>query len=173
MVDGVTRFEAEVLGRGRPWRGGEGYGRIERANAFAPDASSFVVIVLGSNDACYVMRAEETVANLQWMIDRWVAAGLRADHVVLTTVSPRGGRGGGDPIARINDGVRALSAPPRATPPTTTAAAGAATPTAWTARTGARGCARGWPASWWRTCGRAAGRASGHRRGPSLTLPRL
>jgi hypothetical protein len=109
VVDGVTRFEAEVLGRGFPWHGGESYGRIERTSAFTPDARSFVIIVLGSNDAYHGMPSDRTIANLQWMLERWTAAGLRADHLVLTTVSPRADNGGGEPIARINDGIRDLA----------------------------------------------------------------
>jgi hypothetical protein len=109
VVDGVTRFEAEVLGRGSVWSGGESYGAIGRTQSFRPTANSYAIIVLGSNDAYFGMSAGQTASNLTWMVGQWTGAGLRADHLVLTTVSPRTDNAGGEPIARINDEIRAIA----------------------------------------------------------------
>jgi lysophospholipase L1-like esterase len=93
-VDGVTRFAAEVLGAGFPWSGGESgptypYGPIKRVAAFVPGANDFVYVSMGTNDSVAGIGAEQCAANLNWMIDQWVAAGHAIDHFILTTLAPR------------------------------------------------------------------------------------
>lgn len=102
--DGVTRFEAEVLGIGRPtWDGGTGLARVQ---AYAPAAGDYAFVSLGSNDAVrYGLTIDETVANLAWMIDRWTGAGLPASHLLLTTLPPVGGV----PLLALNAQIRALA----------------------------------------------------------------
>jgi lysophospholipase L1-like esterase len=112
VVDGVTRYEAEVLGRGYPWSGGEPAnsafpdGGVRRVAAFTPRATSFAYVSLGTNDPGNGIAPAQTIANLQWMVDAWVAAGHRADHLVLTTLAPFGATSS---IPEINDGIRALA----------------------------------------------------------------
>ncbi len=97
-VAGFTRFEAEVLGKGYPWSGGEPTnssfptGPVQRVNAYVPGLNDFVYVSMGTNDdagADRTMTAAETEANLRWMIGRWTAAGRAADHFILTTLAPR------------------------------------------------------------------------------------
>jgi lysophospholipase L1-like esterase len=115
-VGGVTRFEGEVLGRGLPWSGGEPAGDaypsgpILRVNAYVPGANDFAYVSIGTNDLADAgMTAAETLENLGWMVEQWVAAGHAADHIVLTTLPPRQDRDLGDAIPTINAGVRALA----------------------------------------------------------------
>lgn len=114
VVDDVTRFEAEVLGEGYPWSGGETSatyfpeGPIRRVNAFTPGPDDFVYISLGTNDPSDGISTSETIANLEWMVDQWVAAGLPAEHLIVTTLAPRSGTSG-QSFPQINDGIRAMA----------------------------------------------------------------
>jgi Bacterial Ig-like domain (group 1). len=96
-VDGVSRFAGEVLGAGYPWSGGEtsSYfpnGPVRRVAAFVPGPNDFVYVSLGTNDSFAGWDATQTAANINWMIDQWVAAGHQPDHFILTTLAPRAGR---------------------------------------------------------------------------------
>jgi lysophospholipase L1-like esterase len=63
---------------------------------------------MGTNDPTWKISTTQTLANLRWMIDRWRAAGRRADHFLLTTLAPRtDSRGGSFPA--LNDGIRTLA----------------------------------------------------------------
>jgi hypothetical protein len=115
VVDGVTRFEAEVLGAGYPWNGGESNtteypeGGILRTNAFVPGAHDFAYVSIGTNDQSAGLTPEQTVANLTWMIDRWLGHGRPAAHFILTTLAPRGGADG-NAFPAINAAIRGLAA---------------------------------------------------------------
>jgi hypothetical protein len=97
-VDGITRFEAEVLGTGAPsWNGGEPSnakfsGPITRVNAYVPNANDFAYVSMGTNDdagASRTLTAAQTEANLRWMVQQWTGAGHPASHFILTTLAPR------------------------------------------------------------------------------------
>ncbi len=111
---GVTRFEGEVLGSKWPWSGGEPVnekypdGSLRRIQSFVPGTNDFAYISMGTNDPSNGMSTSQTLANLSWMIDRWLAAGKRADHFLLTTLAPRSDKWGGT-IPQINEGIRALA----------------------------------------------------------------
>ena len=105
--NGVTRFEAEVLGVGSPsWDAGDGIARVQ---AFAPTANDFVYVSIGTNDLLYGITPLTTVANLRWMADRWIAAGLPASHFMLTTLPPATLEGYAGEIPAVNDGIRQLA----------------------------------------------------------------
>lgn len=111
-VGGITRFEAEVLGRGQPWDGnesGDNYpdGPIVRSQAFQPGPGDFVFIAMGTNrlDAIGV---QQDLANLEWMVDEWTGAGLPADGVILSTLPPSSVESGAS-IAAVNEGIRDLA----------------------------------------------------------------
>ena len=114
VVNGTTRFDAEVLGRGAPWNGGESVnayfdGPITRVQAFTPGREDFLYLSIGTNDVSFGISPATSVANLTWMVDRWIGAGLPASHVMITTLAPRNGtEDAGFP--QINDGIRALAA---------------------------------------------------------------
>lgn len=117
VVNGVSRFEGEVLGRGLPWAGGEPVGEaypqgaLVRTGAYVPDATDFAYVSMGTNDPADAgMTAEQTVANLAWMVDQWTGAGHAAGHLVLTTLPPRLDLDLGEVIPSINAGIRALAA---------------------------------------------------------------
>ena len=113
-ASGITRFEAEVLGKKWPWSGGEPVnkyyvdGSLRRMQAFVPGANDFVYVSMGTNDASNRISTKQTLANLGWMIDRWRAAGRRADHFLLTTLAPLSGTKGAT-FPEINNGIRALA----------------------------------------------------------------
>jgi hypothetical protein len=116
-VGGITRFEGEVLGRAHPWTGGEPVnaayptGAITRVNGYVPDSTDFAYVSMGTNDLADAgMPPARTLENLAWMVDTWISAGHAADHLVLTTLPPRGDRDLGDAIPTINAGIRALAA---------------------------------------------------------------
>jgi len=115
VVNGVTRFEAEALGTGYPWHGGEPSnssfpeGPISRVNAYRPRTNDFLYVSMGTNDLIQEIPASQTLANLEWMVDRWVAGGGRAQHLIITTLPPRTSSFGSD-IPIINDGIRILAA---------------------------------------------------------------
>jgi len=107
VSDGVTRFEAEVLGRGYPWTGAG----IRRVNAYVPGPADFAYISMGTNDRVDGITGPVTLENLEWMVERWVAAGHAPDHLVLTTLPPRSDVVGlGEWLPTINAGVRELAA---------------------------------------------------------------
>jgi hypothetical protein len=114
-VGGVTRFEGEVLGIGWPWSGGEPInasypmGALRRVQAFTPTLHDFVYVSMGTNDAANRVTTLQTLANLGWMIDRWLAAGKRGDHFLVTTLAPRT-NGSGTSFPEVNDGIRQLAA---------------------------------------------------------------
>ncbi|HUQ47086.1 MAG TPA: SGNH/GDSL hydrolase family protein [Gemmatimonadaceae bacterium] len=94
IVDGVTRFAGEVLGAGYPWSGGESgsnfpNGPVRRVGAFVPGPNDFVYVSMGTNDSNGGWDAQQSAANLNWMIDQWVATGHQPDHFILTTLAPR------------------------------------------------------------------------------------
>ena len=119
VVGGVSRFQAEAMGRGYPWSGGEPTnssfpsGPIRRVNAFAPGPNDFVYVSMGTNDDAgptRTMTAAQTVANLRYMIEQWTAAGRSPDHFVLTTLAPRDDANSPGSIADRNTLIRALAA---------------------------------------------------------------
>jgi len=118
VVNGVTRFEAEVLGAGKPWSGGETLtqyfpnGAVTRVNAYVPDANDFVYVSMGTNDDAGPTRtlsAAQTAANLRWMVQQWTGAGLPADHFILTTLAPRDDANSATSIPDRNDLIRTLA----------------------------------------------------------------
>lgn len=116
VVGGFTRFDGEVLGLGYPWSGGEPVnknfptGPIRRVNAFTPGPLDFAYVSMGTNDlANDGIPPTETIANLTWMVNRWISAGHAADHLVMTTLPPRMDHDLGDAIPTINDAIRILA----------------------------------------------------------------
>lgn len=104
--EGVTRFEAEVLGMGGiMWEAGTSKPRVQ---SFHPTAHDYAYISLGTNDALerFGDSAQATIANLTWMADQWIKAGLPSSHFILTTLPPR--RTEGSEIPAINRGIRQL-----------------------------------------------------------------
>jgi hypothetical protein len=94
-VNGVSRFEGEALGAAYPWSGGEPpsdtylTGPIARVQAFTPRTSDFLYISMGTNDAAAGISTASTIVNLEWMVDSWIARGIAANHIIVTTLSPR------------------------------------------------------------------------------------
>lgn len=83
---GITRFEAEVLGRGGPdWDAGTGKPRVY---AYTPDANDFVFISLGSIDPPIYIDSASTHRNIRRMVSLWKGAGLPASHFFMATVPP-------------------------------------------------------------------------------------
>ena len=115
QVAGASRFEGEVLGAKWPWSGGEPVntkyvdGSLRRVHAFVPGAHDFAYVSMGTNDAANRISTQQTLANLSWMIGKWVGAGRRADHFLLTTLAPRSDKWGAT-IPALNDGIRSLAA---------------------------------------------------------------
>jgi lysophospholipase L1-like esterase len=116
MVHEITRFEAEVLGRGAPdWDGGEptnGFypdGPIRRRHAFVPGPNDFAYVSLGTNDFSSGIGIDQTLTNLQWMVEQWIAADLPASHFLLTTLPPATSPYG-PAIREVNQGIRRLGA---------------------------------------------------------------
>jgi lysophospholipase L1-like esterase len=114
VVAGITRYEAEVLGKGYPWNGGEAHpiefpdGPIARVNSFTPGANDFAYASIGTNDLSYGISAEQTITNLTWMVDTWLDDGHAADQFIITTLPPRTS-GLGAAIPQINSGIRTLA----------------------------------------------------------------
>ena len=121
-VGGFTRFEAEVLGLGYPWSGGEPTnadfpppGAITRVNAFAPGPNDFVYVSMGTNDFTTANHPErnltsaQTEANLRWMANAWTAAGLPADHFIITTLPPRDDAVSPTSVPNRNTKIKALA----------------------------------------------------------------
>lgn len=94
IVNGITRFGAEVLGLGAPWNGGEPTnasfqsGPVTRSLAYTPTGNDFVYVSIGTNDGNQLISTAQTLENLEWMIDSWTGAGMRADHFILTNLAP-------------------------------------------------------------------------------------
>ncbi|HEY7635515.1 MAG TPA: fibronectin type III domain-containing protein [Gemmatimonadales bacterium] len=117
-VNGITRFEAEVLGTGAPnWKGGEPNngnfsGPITRVNAYVPDDHDFAYVSMGTNDdagAARTLTAAQTEANLRWMVQQWIDAGHRASHFILTTLPPRDDANSSTSIPDRNTRVRDIA----------------------------------------------------------------
>jgi PKD repeat protein len=96
QVDGITRFEAEVLGRGgATWHGGEPTnqyypdGPVPRTHAFVPGPNDFAYLSMGTNDPTSGITTAQTIENLQWMAAQWIDAGLSPSHLLVTTLPPR------------------------------------------------------------------------------------
>jgi hypothetical protein len=112
-VNGVSRFEGEVMGTAYPWSGGEPAnsfyaGPIARVRSYSPGATDFVYVSMGTNDPGASIPASMTAGNLEWMIDVWVNSGHGADHFILTTLAPV--NGAGTAIQQINTQIRSLAA---------------------------------------------------------------
>ncbi len=94
-VGGVTRFEGEAMAVAYPWSGGESVsarfpsGPILRVQSFVPRTSDFLYISMGTNDLGAGLSNAATVTNLEWMVDQWIALGLPANHIIVTTLPPR------------------------------------------------------------------------------------
>src|SRR5688500_4635023 len=94
-VNGVTRFEGEALGVAYPWSGGEPpsdtylSGPIARVQSFTPRTADFLYISMGTNDAGAGISTASTIVNLEWMVDSWIARGIAATHILVTTLPPR------------------------------------------------------------------------------------
>jgi lysophospholipase L1-like esterase len=118
VVNGVTRYEAEVLGMGYPWSGGESTnsnypsGALVRVNAYTPGPDDFVYVSMGTNDANIKRNVtlEQTDSNLRWMAQRWVAAGRSPSHFMITTLAPRSDMTSPTAIRDRNLRIRALAA---------------------------------------------------------------
>jgi adhesin/invasin len=118
VVDGITRFQGEVLGVGYPWNGGEPQivegnlnptypnGSIIRLNAFRPRSSDFGYISIGTNDV-YIGGASASAVrdNIQVLIDQWISAGLPPSHLFVTTLPPLG-QSGSTSIQLLNTLIR-------------------------------------------------------------------
>lgn len=115
VVNGVTRYDAEMLGIGTPWNGGEPVntyysGAIVRSRSFAPTVSSdFGYISIGTNDQTNGITPAQTLLNLTTMIDKWIARGLPANHLIITTLAPAPGVGAAN-IPALNASIRTLAA---------------------------------------------------------------
>ncbi len=117
-MNGNTRFEAEVLGEGFPWSGGEPTnssfptGAITRVNAFTPDDNDFAYVSMGTNDdagANRTLTASQTEANLRWMAQKWIDAGHPANHFIITTLPPRDDANSPTSIPDRNTRIRSLA----------------------------------------------------------------
>jgi PKD repeat protein len=116
VVNSITRFEAEVLGRGVPaWHGGEPVnsfypdGPIPRSNGYAPGADDFAYVSMGTNDPSSGISTAQTLLNLRWMVETWIADGLPPSHFILTTLPPTISPNGAD-FPALNQGIRSLAA---------------------------------------------------------------
>ena len=111
VVNGFTRFQGEALGMSYPWSGGEptnaAYpnGPVLRLQAFQPRNSDFVYISMGTNDVGNGVPNNTILANLETMVDQWIALGRPANHVIITTLPPRP-VGTSSAIPALNDGIR-------------------------------------------------------------------
>ncbi|HET7231098.1 MAG TPA: SGNH/GDSL hydrolase family protein [Longimicrobium sp.] len=85
-------------------------GAIPRVNAYVPDSTDFAYVSMGTNDMADAgIPPAQTLENLAWMVDQWTQVGHAANHLVLTTLPPRGDRDLGNAIPAINAGIRALA----------------------------------------------------------------
>ena len=110
-VNGVTRFQGEVLGFAYPWSGGEptnsAYpnGPVLRLQAFQPRNSDFAYMLLGTNDIGNGVSVNSILTNLESMIDQWIALGRPANHFIIATLPPRP-PGTSSLIPGLNDQIR-------------------------------------------------------------------
>lgn len=110
-VNGVTRFQGEVLGMAYPWSGGEptnfAYpnGPVRRVQAFQPRNSDFLYLSMGTNDIGAGVPTATILSNLETMVDQWIALGRPANHVIITTLPPRP-PGTSSSIPGLNDQIR-------------------------------------------------------------------
>lgn len=94
-VGGATRFQGEAMAVNYPWSGGEAVsapfpnGPILRVQAFVPRTSDFLYISMGTNDAGAGLTNSATTTNLETMVDQWIALGIPANHIFVTTLPPR------------------------------------------------------------------------------------
>ncbi len=112
QVNGIARFQAEVLGMGYPWNGGESgitfrNGPVTRVNSFVPNSRDFAYVSIGTNDFADGLSADQTADDIGWMIDQWTSRGYAADHFILTTLAPRANSNGS--IPPINSRIRTLA----------------------------------------------------------------
>jgi hypothetical protein len=63
---------------------------------------------MGTNDTNSGIGADQTAANLNWMIDQWVQAGRSLDHFILTTLAPK--QGGSVAMVLVNQQIRQIAA---------------------------------------------------------------
>ena len=104
------------MGTAYPWNGNEPVnaqypnGGIPRVQAFTPRSSDFLYISMGTNDSGAGITTEATLINLEWMVDQWIALGIPASHIIVTTLPPRQ-PGQSDSIPALNDGIRARFLP--------------------------------------------------------------
>jgi len=95
QVNGVSRFQGEVLGVAYPWNGGESTnsfypnGSILRVQAFVPRAVDFGYISIGTNDIGDGVPVSTIKINLETMVDQWIQSGLPPNHLMITTLAPR------------------------------------------------------------------------------------
>jgi lysophospholipase L1-like esterase len=112
-INGVTRFEAEVLGVGAPsWAADSP--AVARVQAFRPGPDDYAVVGIGGNDVAHNLSIARTAANWRWMVARWAAAGLAPSHLLLVTLTPRIGVPAGT-VPDRNDSLRAIAAEAGAT----------------------------------------------------------
>jgi lysophospholipase L1-like esterase len=84
--NGITRFEAEVLGKGgTAWDAGTGK---HRDYAYQPTKDDFVYVSVGTMDPPLYIDSSATHANIRRMIGYWKNAGLPATHFILATITP-------------------------------------------------------------------------------------
>ncbi|HUQ19626.1 MAG TPA: FG-GAP-like repeat-containing protein [Gemmatimonadaceae bacterium] len=113
VVGGFTRFEGEVLGRGYPWSGGETMGSafpsgsVARVQSFAATSADYAYVSLGTNDII-TLSVPTIIANFGTMIDLWTAAGLPANHFIITTLPPREPENSGS-LPALNAAIRTLA----------------------------------------------------------------
>ena len=113
-VNGVTRFQGEVLGDAYPWSGGEPVnefypnGAIQRVQAFKPRTSDFGYISIGTNDLTDGVSAEAVKINLETMIDAWISRGLPANRLMIATLPPKG-VGQSSQVPVLNAKIRTLA----------------------------------------------------------------
>jgi lysophospholipase L1-like esterase len=118
-VNGIARFQGEMLAAGYPWSGGEAKntyfptGPVLRVNAYVPGGDDFAYVSMGTNDDAgptRTMTASQTEANLRWMVQRWTGVGRAADHFILTTLAPRDDANSPTSISDRNVLIRELAA---------------------------------------------------------------
>ena len=86
VYKGITRFEAEVLGKGGvDWDAGTGKRRVY---SYKPTANDFVYVSLGTMDPPLYVDSAATHRNIRRMIAMWTGAGLPASHFMLATLTP-------------------------------------------------------------------------------------
>jgi len=114
VVNGVTRFDGEVLGAGYPWSGNEPFndffpnGPIQRVQAFVPRPFDYAYVSIGTNDIGNGLLSPSTIRNnIEIMIDKWIAAGLPASRLMVATLPPRPA-GTEEQIAGLNNLIRTL-----------------------------------------------------------------